>query len=146
MHKAGFKTIRLGLETSDIEFHRRLGEKFSEGEFERAVASLKSAGFTSSQIGSYILIGLPGQTSDQVAETIAYVARVGAMPYLSEYSPIPHTEMWEAAVRVSRFDLSSDPLFHNNTIFPCWNGDVFHEAARLKNMAQDVRRETLKSD
>ena len=146
LYKAGFKSIRLGLETSDTGLQTRLGKKFSEGEFEQAIAHLKRAGFTTDQIGSYILIGLPGQTGDQVAETITYAGRIGTLPYLSEYSPIPHTEMWKEAVSVSRFDLVSDPLFHNNSIIPCWDGDVFRKVSRLKSMAQDIRREALRSD
>jgi len=139
LYKAGFKMIRLGLETTDTELHRYLGRKFSEGEFEAAVTHLKRAGFATNQIGAYVMVGLPGQTYDQVAETITYVGKVGAVPYVSEYSPIPHTEMWEEAVKVSRFDLESQPLFHNNTILPCWNGDVFGELTTLKKMAQDIR-------
>lgn len=146
LYRAGFTTIRLGLETCDRSLHKKLGGKFSEGEFERAVASLKRAGFTTSQIGAHILVGLPGQTRDQVAETITFIGKTGAVPYLSEYSPIPHTEMWKEAVKVSRFDLASDPLFHNNTLLPCWNGDVFKDMRKLKDMAQDVRREALRSD
>jgi radical SAM superfamily enzyme YgiQ (UPF0313 family) len=144
LYKAGFKMIRLGLETSDTKLNRDLGRKFSEGGFERAVTHLKQAGYTTTQIGAYVLIGLPGQTYDQAAETITYVGKVGALPYLSEYSPIPHTEMWKEAVKVSRFDLVSEPLFHNNTIFPCWNGDVFKEVNTLKKMVQDIRKEAGK--
>ena len=144
LYKAGFKMIRLGLETTDTELHRYLGRKFSEGEFEAAVTHLKRAGFATNQIGAYVMVGLPGQTYDQVAETITYVGEVGAVPYVSEYSPIPQTEMWEEAVKVSRFDLESQPLFHNNTILPCWNGDVFGELTTLKKMAQDIRNEARK--
>ncbi len=141
LYKTGFQMIRLGLETSDIRLQRDLGKKFSEGEFERAVTHLKRAGFTSNQIGTYVLIGLPGQTYDQVAETIKYVGKVRAVPYLSEYSPIPFTKMWKEAVEVSRFDIESEPLFHNNTIFPCWDGDVLKKVSDLKKMAQEIRKE-----
>ncbi len=140
LYRAGFKMIRLGLETSDMMLNRALGRKFSQGEFERSVAHLRKAGFSPYQIGAYVLIGLPGQTHDQVAETITCVGKAGAMPYLSEYSPIPHTEMWKQAVKASRFDLESDPLFHNNTIFPCWNGDALKQVGRLKQMAQLIRK------
>jgi radical SAM superfamily enzyme YgiQ (UPF0313 family) len=144
LYKTGFRMIRLGLETSDTELHRDLGGKFSEGEFEAAVAHLKRAGFATNQIGAYVLAGLPGQTFNQVAETITYVGKVGAVPYVSEYSPIPHTAMWDEAVKISRFDLESEPLFHNNTILPCWNGDGFRELSALKKMAQDLRNEARK--
>jgi len=143
LYKAGFTTIRLGLETSDVNLHNDLGKKFSSGKFESAVINLKQAGFSAYQIGAYILMGLPGQTSNQVEETIKYVGKVGAMPYLSEYSPIPHTKMWKDALSVSRFDLASEPLFHNNTIVPCWHGDDLSEVNRLKNMAQIIKKEVL---
>jgi hypothetical protein len=48
--------------------------------------------------------------------------------------------MWKEAVEVSRFDLASDPLFQNNTIFPCWNGESLEKVSTLKNMAQDIRK------
>ncbi len=145
LYKTGFRVIRLGLETSDTKLNTALGGKFSGGEFERSVTHLKKAGFTTYQIGAYVLVGLPGQTHDQVAETITYVGKLGATPYLSEYSPIPHTKMWEEAVKVSRFDLGSEPLFHNNTIFPCWNGDALLEVSKLTKMARDIRKK-LKKD
>ena len=140
LYRAGFKTIRLGLETTDTTLQEQVGEKYSISEFEQAVTHLKKAGFTTPQIGAYTLIGLPGQTYNQVAETITYVEKVGATPYLSEYSPIPFTQLWEEAVRVSRFDLVSDPLFHNNTIFPCWNEEAIDKVPTLKNMVKNIRK------
>ena len=139
LFKAGLKAIRLGLETSDPQLQDNLGKKFATGEFERAVFHLKAAGFRSDQLGVYIFMGLPGQSHDQVAQTIAYVGKVGAVPYLSEYSPIPHTELWEAAVKTSRFDLTSEPLFHNNSILPCWRGEALEKVGSLKAMVREIR-------
>jgi hypothetical protein len=51
--------------------------------------------------------------------------------------------MWKDALSVSRFDLASEPLFHNNTIVPCWHGDDLSEVNRLKNMAQAIKKEAL---
>ena len=88
-------------------------------------------------------MGLPAQTYKQVGETIKYVEKAGALPYLSEYSPLPHTQMWEEAVEVSRFNVRDEPLFHNNTLFPCWDGKDLDTINTLKNMAQDVRKKAL---
>ena len=145
LHKAGFNLIKLGLETTDNELHQRLGKKFSEGQVEGAIKQLKSAGFVKDQIGAYILLGLPGQTYDQVAKTIRFAGKIGCMPYLSEYSPIPHTEIWKEALAVSRFDLAVEPLFHNNSLLPCWDGDVFKELAQLKGLTQEIRAEIQSS-
>ncbi|HUT69580.1 MAG TPA: B12-binding domain-containing radical SAM protein [Desulfatiglandales bacterium] len=145
LHKAGFKLIKLGLETTDNELHQRLGKKFSGRQFEGAVKELRRAGFKKDQIGAYILAGLPGQTYDQVAKTIRFAGKIGCMPYLSEYSPIPHTELWKEAQAISRFDLAAEPLFHNNSLLPCWDGDVFKELAQLKGLTQEIRAEVRNS-
>ena len=45
MYRAGFQTVRLGLETSDMSVHRNLDGKVSKGDFERALCNLLRAGF-----------------------------------------------------------------------------------------------------
>lgn len=138
--RAGFKTIRLGFETSDMTLHMSLDRKFSEGDFERAVRCLLKAGFAKKQIGAYILAGLPGQSVGSVKESAEFVHKAGAMPYLAEYSPIPHTPLWEKAVSASPYDLVSEPLFHNNTLLPCWNEEERQEFARVKARVLEIRR------
>ena len=138
--RAGFKTLRLGFETSDMTMHLSLDRKFSEGDFERAVRRLLKAGFEKRQIGAYILAGLPGQPVESVKESAEFVHKSGAMPYLAEYSPIPHTPLWEKAVFASQYDLASEPLFHNNTLLPCWNEEERQEFARVKARVLEIRR------
>jgi len=140
LHQAGFRTIRLGLETSDIKQHDELDGKVSEGEFERAVENLKKAGFTKKQIGTYILIGLPGQSVDSVERTIKLVGMKGATPYLAEYSPLPHTPMWEKACFCSDYDIASEPLFHNNTLLPCWDEDKRERVRELRRLVNQIRQ------
>lgn len=137
---AGFRTIRLGLETSDMVMHREMGGKVTEGSFERAVGNLTRAGFTKSEIGAYILMGLPGQTVASVKTTIEFADKAGAMPYLAEYSPLPHTSLWEKAVQHSPYDLPSEPLWHNNTLLPCWDDGQRSEVQNLKALVQRIRR------
>jgi len=139
MRRAGFRTIRIGLETSDFSVHRRIDKKIRAGDFETAVGRLLDAGFPPGDIGAYILMGLPGQSTASVRESIDFVARAGAVPYLSEYSPIPHTPLWREAVRHSRFDLAGEPLFHNNTLIPCWTDSQREEVPDLKQRALEVR-------
>jgi radical SAM superfamily enzyme YgiQ (UPF0313 family) len=137
---SGFKTIRLGLETSDSELHRRLGNKVSEGDFQRAVKHLHRAGFKSKEVGAYIMVGLPRQSVDSVMETIDLVGTTGAIPFLSEYSPIPHTALWETAVKCSRYDLASEPLYHNNTLLPCWDEAQREAFPGLKRRVLEIRQ------
>jgi len=140
MRQSRFCTIRLGLETSDFSIHRDLDKKVSEGDFEQAVHFLLKAGFLNNEIGVYILIGLPGQSVDSVINTIDFVAGTGAIPFLSEYSPIPHTALWKKALNHSEYDLDSEPLFHNNSLLPCWNDTQRKQLPGLKKKVLEIRQ------
>ncbi|MBN1106771.1 MAG: radical SAM protein [Deltaproteobacteria bacterium] len=140
LFQAGFRTIRLGLETSDMELQHETGGKVAEGEFERAVENLLRVGYGKSEIGAYVLMGLPGQSAESVRATLEFVDRTGASPYLAEYSPIPHTPLWEKAIARSTYDLASEPLFHNNTLMPCWDEENRSRVQELKGLAKTMRR------
>lgn len=119
MFAAGFRTLRLGLESLDPDRQSVLGEKVGAGNFESALSNLFAAGFSPERIGAYILFGLPGQPLDEVMATAQAVKALGVRPYLAEFSPLPGTALWDEARRRSRFDLAAEPLYHNNTFFPC---------------------------
>jgi hypothetical protein len=122
LFKAGFTTVRLGLETADFEHRGGLDRKVTAADFARAVAHLRAAGFESRQVGVYLLAGLPGQRTQSIVDSIDAVKDAGATPILAYYSPIPGTGLWEQATAASRYDLSSDPLFTNNAALPCRPG------------------------
>ena len=126
MFKAGFKTIRFGFETADRNRQRETGGKVTNSDLQRAVQCLLKAGYRQDEIGIYLLCGLPQQTATEVRETILFVKSCGAKPILAEYSPIPGTALWDAAVQVSPFNIKAEPLYHNNTLLPC-QGDSFTE-------------------
>jgi len=119
MHNAGFRTIRFGFESSNIITQKRTGRKVNNEQLKTAVTYLKEAGYTSKEIGIYLLCGLPGQEVSEVKDSIRFVKSCGARPIISEYSPIPGTALWELSAGVSPFDLEGEPLFHNNSLLPC---------------------------
>jgi radical SAM superfamily enzyme YgiQ (UPF0313 family) len=138
MNEVGFKTIRLGLETASEDCMARIGKKTTRQEFFQAVNCLRQAGYGEQDIGVYLLAGLPGQTAEEVEHSIRFVKEAGARPYLAEYSPIPGTGLWDKAVKASSYDLTHEPLFHNNSIVPCeWDGFTREDLNRLKQMLVD---------
>jgi len=138
MFRAGFKTIRLGLETATFENRKELDSKVTANEFKQAVSCLNKAGFQKNQVGAYLLTGLPGQTISSVEESIEEVKRNGITPVLAHYSPVPHTALWDRAVASSSYDLEADPVFTNNAIFPCWFEDFsWEKISYLKNLASN---------
>ena len=140
LFSSGFKTIRLGLETSDMDMHRDLDKKVSMGDFEIAVKNLTRAGYSKKDIGAYILTGLPGQSIESVAETVKFADRAGAMPYLAEYSPLPETPLWKSSVACSRYDIENDPIFHNNCLLSCWSEEQVQRMHELKKLVKDIRQ------
>ncbi len=138
MYKAGFETVRLGLETTLFDKNRH-DNKVSEFEFKQALMFLKEAGFSKKQIGAYLLAGLPGQDERIVVESIKEVTDSGITPIPVYYSPIPHTPLWGKAVHCSRYDLESDPIFTNNSILPCRKeGFSWEIISLLKNLASSI--------
>lgn len=134
MFKAGFKTIRLGLETAGSGSARRHDVKVGPNDFGRAADCLKSAGFEKKQVGAYLLCGLPGQDLDEVANSVRLVEQAGVLPVLAFFTPIPHTPLWKQAVSHSRYDLEKHPVFTNNTLFPCvLSARDLDRISRLKN-------------
>ncbi|NJL59699.1 MAG: radical SAM protein [Desulfobacteraceae bacterium] len=135
MFKAGFETIRLGLETTDFDQRGEWDRKVTENEFFNAIHCLRSAGFGSKQIGAYLLVGLPGQAPESVEDSVKTVISSGIMPVLTHYTPIPHTAFWQKAVAASRYDLESDPIYTNNAIFPCSPEFPLKMFSHLKRLA-----------
>jgi radical SAM superfamily enzyme YgiQ (UPF0313 family) len=138
LHVSGFKTVRLGLETTDPSRQQQLGGKVEPGVFSAAMDNLIRAGFSPDRIGVYLLCSLPGQEPSEVAGSIRMVRDHGARPYLAEYSPIPGTPLWQEALRSSPFDLASEPLYHNNTILPCQSERFgLEDLQRLKQLCKE---------
>lgn len=139
LYLSGFKTIRLGLETTAFDENRgTLDRKVTEQEFHRAVCALLDAGFQKNQVGAYLLYGLPDQTERAVEESIRTVLKSGITPILTPFTPIPHTAIWEKAVATARYDLEKDPVFTNNAILPCWKDPFSWETVlRLKRIVKE---------
>jgi len=139
MYRAGFKTVRLGLETVEFSGSGRLDAKVTAAEFARALLLLRKAGFSKDQVGAYLLAGLPGQSLELISDSIAAVRKSGITPVPAYYSPIPQTPLWEKAVAASRYPLAADPIYTNNAVLPCVAGAFsWQTVTRLKNLAAGI--------
>lgn len=137
MFRAGFKTLRFGFETSNHLRQTSTGGKADNRELIDAVDHLKRAGYRSEAIGIYLLCGLPGQSAEEVMESIRFVRSCGARPIIAEYSPIPGTGLWKEALAASPFPIATEPLFQNNTLLPCRNDSLTYDMVQsLKSMCR----------
>jgi radical SAM superfamily enzyme YgiQ (UPF0313 family) len=116
MASAGFRTIRLSYEGTDPLTSAASSGKVGASDYERAVRNLTNAGYDAGEIETYILAGLPGQSVDDVEQSIGFVKNLGCRPKLAEFSPIPGTRVFETAAARNP-GIISDPLLHNNTIY-----------------------------
>lgn len=140
MFKSGFRTIRFGFETSNVVRQSESGGKVENKHLEEAVIHLKNAGYKTNDIGVYIMCGLPGQSAEEVRDTLHFVHAQGAFPVIAEYSPIPGTALWPEAIASSPYDLANEPLFHNNSLLPCRDSTMtFKMYESLKREARDLK-------
>jgi radical SAM superfamily enzyme YgiQ (UPF0313 family) len=139
LKRAGFREVRIGLESSSAEFHLQSGGKLRVEMLGQAVEELRNAGFTALQISVYLLAGLPGQSAEAVEQSIRYAASFGVRVQLAAYSPVPHTALWGRSVQTSFYPLEEEPLTHNNTIVPLqWDRFRPTDLQRLRRLAREV--------
>ncbi|MEK7397935.1 MAG: radical SAM protein, partial [Candidatus Poribacteria bacterium] len=146
MFKAGFKTIRISLETSNVARQKDIGNKVTPEALQKAIINLKEAGYKGKDVGVYVLICLPGQPLEEMIESVRYVYECGAMTKLAVYSPIPQTEEWEKAVEYFGLDSNADPLLHNDSIYPVrLKGITTDDIQKVKALALEYNKK-LESD
>jgi len=147
MHRAGFREIRMGYESSDDEFHRQKDRKSSGEDFKRAIEAVRESGFPLDRCGVYILAGLPGQYPDEVEASIRQAASTGVRCRIAQYSPVPGTALWEQSVRQSSYPLEEEPLYQNNSFFPL-ETEAFtrSDMERLKRLASSLYQNHSRTD
>jgi radical SAM superfamily enzyme YgiQ (UPF0313 family) len=116
---SGFKTLRFGFETNNLERQISTGGKVFNEELSEALRLLEFSGYRRGDIGVYLLCGLPDQSPEEIKRSIDFVQACGARPFLAEYSPIPGTDLWDNAVAASPYPIAVEPLFQNNSLLPC---------------------------
>jgi radical SAM superfamily enzyme YgiQ (UPF0313 family) len=137
MKEAGFKTLRLSLETVDSSRQKQTG-KVSSDELVRAVHNLKKHGFSKENIGVYLMYGLPGQELDEVKDGIRFLKSLDVRVNLTEFSPIPGTDCWNELLSKGIITDDIDPLLTNNSVFSWLFSGYDHD--KLKKMKDDVNQ------
>lgn len=141
MKLSGFKTLRLSLETVNIKRQIESGGKVTNEDIERAIFYLKKAGFSSQEIGIYLMYGLPQQSLDEVRAGIDFLKNLRVRIHLSEFSPIKGTTYWQELVNMGIIKEDLDPIFTNNSIF----SEIFcpYEREELEKIKIDVKQFNL---
>ncbi len=146
MYKAHFKTIRLSYETSNASRWSDMYSKVSNEAMVQAVENLKQAGYRAKDIEAYVIMGLPGQTLEEVVASIIFVNNLGAIVRLASFSPIHGTVEFERAVRRGIIPADIDPLLTNKTIFPLRNKTISYETFRKIRKFASIMNEAAKNE
>ncbi len=116
MKRAGMVTVRLSLETASAERAKDFSSKVTRDDFRSAVDALHSAEYMPGDLGAYILAGLPGQSMEEVLDTISFVLDTGVKVRPALFSPVPGTVEFRRAVEAGMLREDDDPLLQNNTL------------------------------
>jgi anaerobic magnesium-protoporphyrin IX monomethyl ester cyclase len=97
LRKAGCSRIHLGVESGSDKTLQTIKKSITLAQARNAVALVKAAGFTTL---TYFMIGLPGESRDDVRETIDFAMQLDA-DYTEFNICIPYagTEMYETALK-----------------------------------------------
>lgn len=139
MKKSGFKVIRLSLESAISKWQVASSNKVSKQDFANAVKHLRKAGFANREIEAYLIIGLPGQSYEDVKESLDFVFGNRAISRLASFTPIHGTLDFQRAVQMKLIDEKIDPLLTNNSIYSCATQFLKQEDfQKLKDYANEL--------
>lgn len=133
MFNAKFISPRFSLESNDVAEQSNSDKKISNQEFIKAMTFLNNAGYKQKEYTTYLLIGMPNQSLDNIMDSIYFVHSLGSKISLSEYSPIPYTISWNGIDSIYK----QDPLFQNNTYFLS-QSEYYDKLQKIKKFAKDL--------
>ncbi len=139
MYGSGFRTLRLSFESTSDDILSRSSDKVTVRQMVQAVENLEGVGYKRSDIGVYLLFGLPGQRLEQIEEALEFVRGLGVSPHLSYFSPVPGTVDF---INLQKSGVLSEPvnLYETNKIFFIYNKSGFSggEIQEIKELASQV--------
>jgi hypothetical protein len=135
LFKAHFKAPRLSLESIGRAVQKASSQKATAADLINARDNLLKAGYKSTDIEVYLLVGLTEDDDQTVLRSIEFVHSLGLIVRLERYAPVPGTVEFKRAAKCYPF-LLTDPLFHNNTVF---SYKAAGNAESLEKTAQHVR-------
>jgi radical SAM superfamily enzyme YgiQ (UPF0313 family) len=112
---------------------------------ENAAGNLEKAGYRRSQLEVYLLFGYPGQTMSDMKKTLAFVGKMGLVPHLAFFSPVPGTVDFNWLQKQGVLATPSN-LLETNKLYFLYEKSGFSpvEIMRIKKMATEIANASLK--
>jgi len=113
MRKAGFNTVNLSFVSAEPATRERMGRPQTEESFGDILRDVETAGLGAI---AYAIFGMPGQTVDEMVNTLVYLAGNRALVGPSIYYPTPGTPLFQRCEAEGL--LPSHPSQWRSTAFP----------------------------
>jgi radical SAM superfamily enzyme YgiQ (UPF0313 family) len=92
MKRAGFKTINLSYVSTDPHFKRRMGRPGPGNDFDQVLQDAEKVGL---HVIAYAIFGIPGQTIEEMVDTLVSLTGKQVLIGPSVYYPTPGTPLFE---------------------------------------------------
>ena len=92
MKKAGFKTINLSFVSADSSTKKRMGRPGVTNDFNKILKDAEEAGLDAI---AYAILGMPGQTTEEMVDTLIHLMGKRVLIGPSIYYPTPGTPLFE---------------------------------------------------
>jgi radical SAM superfamily enzyme YgiQ (UPF0313 family) len=133
LKSCGFKMPCFGMETMDDALQKSWGGKTGQEELVHGVKLLREAGYRDGEYAVYLLLGYPKQDLARLKEDLEFLNHLGVKVSLAEFSPVPHTALFEGYGKIF-----AEPLLQNNSIFGCFEKEKMQEFWEIKNYAKTL--------
>jgi len=113
MKKAGFHTINLSYVSTDPSTKERMGRPKTATEFDKILEKAEQVGL---HVIAYAILGMPGQTVEEMVDTLIYLMGKKVLIGPSIYYPTPGTPLFERCNKEGI--LPSNPAQWRSSAFP----------------------------
>jgi hypothetical protein len=113
MKRAGFKTINLSYVSTDPSTKEKMRRPKAETEFDEVLEGAERVGLS---VIAYAILGMPGQTIEEMVDTLIYLTRNTVLIGPSIYYPTPGTPLFERCHKEGI--LPSHPFQWRSSAFP----------------------------
>jgi radical SAM superfamily enzyme YgiQ (UPF0313 family) len=118
MRRAGFDAVNLSFVSADRGFRGKMGRPHASIDFDGILEEAERFGF---QVTAYAILGIPGQTIEEMIETLIHLMGKRVLIGPSIYYPSPGTPLFEDCAKARI--LSPHPAQWRSSAFPIESGD-----------------------
>lgn len=107
---AGCITVQYGCESGSNKVLKIVDKRFTVEQAEKSLNLTKEFGFNTM---ASLLIGVPGETKEDIRETIEFAKRNAGIPFFYSFvTPFPNTPLWPQVVKEGRLKYNEEELLN----------------------------------